>query len=151
MWFAYSLKHTFTLKSSQYINILILFPYCIKNTYTLTYTHTHTHPRIYLYIVELISQTFIGLLLSTLTYLQYNNHQLIVILPNSWPSLLQWQNVTFRRNCPISSGTASVDSKFRAAESFKRQPKRAPACWGGIRTQLTDVKNPSELCLLTAW
>lgn len=48
---------------------------------------------------------------------------LIVILTNSWPTPLKWQNVTFMRDWPISSGTVSVDSKFTANESFKTQPK----------------------------
>lgn len=50
---------------------------------------------------------------------------------NSWPSPPKWQNVTFRRNWPISSGTASVDSTFTATESFKRQRKGHRLVEGG--------------------
>lgn len=42
---------------------------------------------------------------------------------NPSSSSLQWQNVTFGRNWPISSGTVSTDSKFTETKSFKRHQK----------------------------
>lgn len=50
---------------------------------------------------------------------------------NSWPTPLTWQNVTFMRTWPISSGTVVVDGKFTVNESFRDAAKRAPVCWGG--------------------
>lgn len=75
MRFVYSLKHTFNPKEQsvhKHIDII-----------SILYKKIHFNIHTYIYIAELIIQTFIGLSLSTLTYLQYNNHQLIVILPNS--------------------------------------------------------------------
>lgn len=50
---------------------------------------------------------------------------------NSWPTPLTWQNVTFMRTWPTSSGTVVVDGKFTVNEPFRDAAKRAPVCWGG--------------------
>lgn len=55
--------------------------------------------------------------------LLYSDHKPIATLMNSSSSSSQWQNVTFGRNWPISSGTVSTDSRFKETESFKRQQK----------------------------
>lgn len=127
MPFAYLLQFSFSPKKSidvismlckrkkSSFTLLHVFPWCAAlYTYSLLVHHslrTHTHTRT--------------------THLLYRNYQLIVILTNSWPSSPKWQNVTFWRNWPISSGIVTVDSKFMVTKSFKRKLKGHGLVEGG--------------------
>lgn len=70
----------------------------------------------------------------------------------------KWQNVTFMGKWPASSGTAGVDGKFTATQSFKTQPKGQGLVvgglgggGGGLYPLHSRMSNSSELRLLTAW
>lgn len=122
--------HTYCSSVFPQRKVLMLFSCCVKG-------------KIIFYIVACIPmmcsslyKLFIGPSLpphthTRTTHLLYRNYQLIVILTNSWPSSPKWQNVTFWRNWPISSGIVTVDSKFMVTKSFKRKLKGHGLVEGG--------------------
>lgn len=117
MLFAFLLEFFFTLKSSQSGNKLLLFNTVKRNDvyYAVTCICIHTltiaH---YPHLLSLPPHTHISTMQWSLADCD---------LTNSWPTPLKWQNVTFMKTWPISSGTVVVDGKFTVNKSLKTQPK----------------------------